>query len=369
MNYNVTFKKPMVGFSTGSYENGEEAKIVKKAFLSDSSGSFFYKLLESIYNGFLKQSDVKQSKIEHFLILIDDEENIAKTYINELDFIGKAIPKKEVKKGDDIHKKDLAGITKLEIKDVDIPSNNGIIIFFQVGWKRALYFNLLPVESDNQLMNVEEELADIYEYLLFSELFDLEVIEKGYELGWFPFISIIGDRYENILNRLSENKDIEDTEKRIIDSVKENELDNMLKRWENSNLLNEHIEILEKGIERYKNDDFIASISCVWTRIEGVLRSFYESEEYPTQQKLSENIEALIENIAPSTYLPSQFKDYLKSYYFNNFNVEKGELQLSRNSISHGVAQIKDFDKKRALTGLLIIDQLVYYHKLYVSTS
>ncbi len=59
--------------------------------------------------------------------------------------------------------------------------------------------------------------------------------------------------------------------------------------------------------------------------------------------------------------MPSAFLNYLKDIVFADFNLETGQLDLSRHSSSHGVAKAEDYTKAKALQTILVLDQIYFY--------
>jgi hypothetical protein len=51
----------------------------------------------------------------------------------------------------------------------------------------------------------------------------------------------------------------------------------------------------------------------------------------------------------------------LKDAIFPKFDLEKGEIVLSRHTSSHGIAKVEDYSKIRAIQMILILDQLYFY--------
>jgi len=65
-------------------------------------------------------------------------------------------------------------------------------------------------------------------------------------------------------------------------------------------------------------------------------------------------------NFMYSYLLPTKFYQYLNDIYFKEFR--PGETpDISRHSVSHGVADKSDFSLKSATIGLLIVNQLLFY--------
>jgi hypothetical protein len=137
----------------------------------------------------------------------------------------------------------------------------------------------------------------------------------------------------------------------------------LMERFKKQSVLEPHIKFFVRGIEHYIAKDYISSISVVWSRIEGILRYAFSGPKKPSQKSLTENIVDIVANqsILPEIFFPYRFRDYLLAYYFRDFDLAKQELQVSRHSVGHGVADPATYDQKRALIGILIVDQLVYY--------
>lgn len=101
--------------------------------------------------------------------------------------------------------------------------------------------------------------------------------------------------------------------------------------------------------------------------MEGVLRFLYTGKEpKPSQKKLLENMKEVLINrtVPPLSYLPALFEEYLRTFYYRDFTLNKSAVDLARHSHSHGVSSSQDYDRKKALVGLLMIDQLFYYIRI-----
>ncbi|MBF7065402.1 hypothetical protein [Aliarcobacter butzleri] len=141
-------------------------------------------------------------------------------------------------------------------------------------------------------------------------------------------------------------------------------LPSFLEKWRNSHIFNEHIELLERAVERFIEKDYISSTSILFPRIEGVLRSINQSinsTKY-TQMNLAKAPMQMskIQKERYSRILPSKFSDYLSKIYFANFAPEK-PADISRNSVGHGVANSSEFSLKSSIIGFLVLEQLFYH--------
>jgi hypothetical protein len=129
--------------------------------------------------------------------------------------------------------------------------------------------------------------------------------------------------------------------------------------------------ILESGIHSYLSDDaegFIACIKILLTEIEGIVRLHYFKE---TGKGKDVHIPNLINHVfdkgniktgsEESLFFPRDFLYYLKEAIFPQFDLERGDIALSRHTSSHGVAKAEDYSKIRAVQMILILDQLYFY--------
>ena len=60
-------------------------------------------------------------------------------------------------------------------------------------------------------------------------------------------------------------------------------------------------------------------------------------------------------------FLPDDFDVYLWEFYFSSFELERGDINLSRHSLAHGVAKESEFNKIKAFQAILIMDQISFY--------
>lgn len=202
--------------------------------------------------------------------------------------------------------------------------------------------------------------------MTFDEVFRLTETDfkKLFDIGWFPFVGILGTQFEKLSNTITDNVDPTKAIESICNSFDDDALDEMLKRFEKYVFLEEHIPFLETGIERLKAGDYLSSVHVVWPRIEGLMRKLLGySNERPSQRKLAETLRDHVVTNKPFSqlYLPVRFCEYLLAAYFKDFVPTDAEVEISRHSLAHGTANNTDFSKQKALIGLLIVEQIAYY--------
>ena len=181
---------------------------------------------------------------------------------------------------------------------------------------------------------------------------------------WFPFILFTNDLRGRFLAAASAKSNL-DTFLGEIDSELRNASPGLIKRIESHSLFAEHDILLLHAIRRYLENDPISTTAIVYPRLEGLLRAMHlnsGSTVKVTQSIMAETaVAARIASKDGVLLVPDRFRTYLKNVYFANFSPASAQNEVSRHSVSHGVADQEKFDQKSALLGLLILDQLTYF--------
>jgi hypothetical protein len=138
----------------------------------------------------------------------------------------------------------------------------------------------------------------------------------------------------------------------------------MLDSWRNHTTFQPHIVIFERAVERFLNDDFVSCTGLLFPRIEGLLRTHLKGirvEERASPSQLTQT--AVASQIANDQclLLPHKFAQYLEDVYFANFNPVATNIDISRHSVAHGVAETATFNEKSATIGLLVVHQLFFF--------
>lgn len=128
--------------------------------------------------------------------------------------------------------------------------------------------------------------------------------------------------------------------------------------------------ILEAGVNAFlecNNDGYITCIKTLISEIEGIIRFQYLRDTHKGKAKLQTLLTHIIEKGREKTgsdvslFLPLEFLSYLRDNVFADFNLETGQLDLSRHSSTHGVAKPEDYTKTKALQTILVLDQIYFY--------
>ncbi len=356
------------GFAEHAAAPDQKLAVCTRGFFTPDDGYRFYSKLESLQSLALRpyfEAGGLPATITHFLVVMQGE--MGQVFVNEPPILVNMVGRRAITAGEKIYKSDVGGIGAVRFVDLEISPNSGIIFYFTIGWRRGLFFDLRPLEGE-PLGDIDRILGEHYDRLWFSDLYSIpnELWSKIFDTGWFPFIHLIGGTFESLPHFL-ERGIVPAWENGVLEQIKENHLREWIDAWRDIEELREHIPFVERAVERYAAGDFVSTISILWPRIEGMLRHLYLGpEEKPGQKKLLANVREIMEKKAeaPNSYLPGLFEQYLLRYYFRDFSVKENRVDLARHSLAHGVTKAGDYDKKRALQGFLILDQLACYARL-----
>jgi hypothetical protein len=369
MKYDIQ-AEPIAGFSAQAAAEGQNVMMLVKGFFTPDDGHMFYRMLDAVDAHFLgpyREIGQSVSMIDHCLVLLGPDGQ-ATVYVNHLPIMITMMARRSMQAGEEVKRSDIGPIKEVNVGDIVLPPDKAVLFYFSVRWRRGIYVNFMPLQGEPE-GNLNRVLGQAFEKLWFAELLSIpgNLWPRIFSLGWFPFISLIGGPFEELLGFL--DRDIAHVwEEKITARYDEPTLNTMLESWRKVRLLEEHIAFLERGVERYLAGDYLSAVGNIWPRIEGILRFIYAGpEQKPGQRALLADMRKVLEEkvVVPETYMSSLFGEYLLAFYYRDFALQPGEpVDLSRHSHAHGVAAPETYDRKKALLALLIVQQLVHYIKI-----
>lgn len=372
-NFSIPIENAIIGFSLETKrtsKDGEMIQIAVREFLRDSDGELFYACLDQISGLFLRDWMIKESRSESTInnCLIFLYNNVANIYIN-IPTVMNIIAKRRLESGCAIIKDDIADIRQIDFPGIKMESDCGIIYIFSNGWRRGLYFDLIPIQQSKKQhdpVDLKTLFASLHSYLIFPEVHELDptIKKQLIKSGWFPFIRILGKPFEKIHQAIKYEFPIVDVSLEVIDTFKDEAIKDMVDAWMNKEILKKHETVIRRGIERFIDGDYISSIHVLFPRIEGIMRYIYLGEKIiPNSNRLVDKLTSVSQGRSEnsSLFLPEDFNEYLKQFYFSSFDLETGKIDLSRHSCAHGVAREDDFNKVKAFQAILILDQISFY--------
>ncbi len=364
------------GFSVSNARPGEKVDLLANAFLT-SDDNDFHRYMNLIYNYYLSKTGMPARTIHRFVIVLHQDLK-ADIYLNDFQMMMHTRYKRKISIGEKVYINDIADIDQVSFPEVSISEKDCIIYCFREGWKFGLYFDFkqfLPPETKLNVANLNKVLGKCHSYLLFQNVYDtlqneIRLSEMSKD-GWFPFIQLLGSDYD-LLFEIYENKfDFENRIQKFVNGFTKDRIEKFIQYWWENSIFSEKKSILEAGIKGYAEntaEGFITCIKTIYSEIYGILTIFY-FDKYQKAGKIRDLIQEIKNEVVIKTasdlslLLPKNFGDYLENVFFKNFNLETDELDLSRHSVDHGLAKVEDYNKMKALQGILILDQLSFYLK------
>ena len=364
----IDLGNPPAGFALKSAKKGELVQLVYREFISTEDGQYFIHRLEGLANSILERmpSQIKPSQVDHMLVIYNSDGK-ATVCVNKLEVRALAQVTRSVQAGENVYKDDLSGIKSFDI-GVSIPIDSGFLFLFSVGWRKGLFYDFGPIcgpDAEVRKYDINSVLAQAYCHVLFQERFSVTDAEWAslFSSQWFLFLGLRDSTINTLISYIRSGMDPDEKLNDIVSEVKER-VPQMLNSWCKHSAFLPHMEILERAIDRFQDDDHISCTGLLFPRIEGILRTHHSClgiQKSPSAKNLTESAVADKIQTEISLLLPHRFDDYLRSVYFKNFDPNSRDIDVSRHSVSHGVATASKFDKKSAVIGILIIHQLFYF--------
>lgn len=364
----IDLENPPAGYVLKPAKEGEYSQIVYREFTSTEDGQYFIKRLEGWPDNILHTlpDEISPSQIDHMLAICHRDGKVH-VCVNELEIIASVRAAGAIEAGTKVTKDHFADVERLEL-GLSIPDDAGFMFLFSVGWRKGLFYDLGPVSGSDtkpRQYDVGTILGQAYCHVLFQERFAISETEWNsfFETKWFPFIGLRHSTIDTLINHIQSGWDPDENLESIIYEIK-NKLPQMLESWRNNSSFIPHISILERAVERFQNDDYISCTGLLFSRIEGLLRTHYTNlgiQTSPSSDTLTNSaVSSKIKN-EKSLLLPRRFEEYLRNVYFANFDSTAQNIDVSRNSVGHGVADASQFNRKFAVIGILIVHQLFYF--------
>ena len=358
------------GFSLTNVKKDNYFWLLTRA-TTNSDEPEFYKYIEQLSNPVFNKVGVFPNAVYQFLILIHNDLS-ADLYINDFPVNIEIMAKRDMKKMEPVTQRDIADIRRLKFPNIKMVETDKVICCFKVGWKFGLFFDLNR-ELDTDDMSLT--LGTLYRYLSFQYVYEVLETETQFEEmikdGWFPFIEIIGAEYKSLSETYQNKFHFEDTIDKIVSNFDKARIERITNRWWRNKIFTEKKDILQAGFNAFLRGDNEGYINCIKTllpEVEGIIRYQYLKDTGKGKNiGLKELLPHLIEKGGEKTgadyslLLPLPFLRYLKDVVFSHFDLETGQVDLSRHSVSHGVARAEAYTKVRALQTILVLDQIYFY--------
>ena len=367
MPYNIELREFPAGYAVTAAHAGEMVRICFREFTSTEDGQHFIQRLEGLVDSVLQAlpATLPPSQIDNMMAIFYPGGSTT-VYVNELDVRLHVRTATAVSGGDNVFKDDIAVLERLAF-DFEIPKHTGFLYLFSSGWRKGLFYDLGPVLADHEPRQYDPTsiLAQAYSRVLFQERFSISDSEWEQLLNakWFPFVGLSNSTIDKLISYVRSGWDPNEEIANIVAEVRER-VPQMLETWRRHTLFASHIAILERGVTHFLNEDYISASGLLYPRIEGILRTHHsklDTRAPSTQSNLSDSAVISKSGNEWSLLLPYRFRSFLKEVYFASFDETSEIIDVSRNSVGHGVANVFTLDERAAAVAILTIHQLSYF--------
>lgn len=360
------------GIAIESAQPNQMTRIQMAGFASSEDGDKLIEYLQGISDIYLANTSEprrwKESLIDHFLAIVRPDCS-ATLYINELNFRISVTAKRALSAGEEVRSDDIADVERLRIDNVSIPANAGFVFLFSSGWRKAVYFDYVPLQDNgnpNRPYDIEILLGQIWSYVHFRDRVRIsDVAWQGIRrLGWFPFIGLQTRTIKSMQTHAVEGWSADG----LVSEIK-NDIAMLIpvlrERILNESILESHRTMFLTAIRHYEQGDYASCASILYPRLEGLLRSCLNSRGGKKKANQNSLVKLIEESVPPdrrthSLLLPDRFKSYIEGVYFANFT-GSSDAPISRHSVSHGVASESQLCAPEAsMKAILILHQLLH---------
>lgn len=369
MPFEIHFDKLPVGFVAAV--TSERVLVRARGFSSSEDGDDFIRLLEGVSDMILSRAprelQYRESMVDH-LVAIVRKDKTALVYVNEIPLIMQCQVKQAVAKGQEVYFDQLADVNRLQLRGVAVPADAAVAVILSSRWRKGLYFDFEPVIPNGgaaRSYDLEQTLGGAMAYLSFQNRININDQQWAEFLRqkWFPFICLGADLVREMTFRAKDGQSIDELIEKIEHEVKAI-IPNLRAGFAKKVYFQDHLAVLEKGLDHFEHGDYLSCTGLLYPRIEGVIRSYHSAvagDQKATQAALARSAVADPKHTRHefSLLLPERFRHFLEQVYFASFD-PSSVTHVSRNSVAHGVAPESAMSLKAALLGVLIIDQLSY---------
>jgi hypothetical protein len=361
----------IAGFAAADMPPKSYGWVLMRAFVC-SDDSSFYTYSDQISKMFLNRYFI--DGINRYLILIHSDSS-ADVYVNEFPLVFKALAKRDINAGEPIKSNDIADISEIRFPGINIKESDCVIFCFKKGWKFGLFFDFGPADGKSVLdmENLFHDLGGYYRYLSFQELYLILENEPLFGAmfadGWFPFIQLLGGDFEELAACYKHESDFPGNVDRFLSRFDKERIKTFTNRWWKNQFFERKRQILEAGVDAYLLGTQAGYINCVktlYSEIDGIVRMRYvdEKKKKPSFPELVDYVKQKAEGkFGPrkSLCFSDVFYRYLNEVVFKNFDLKTGQIDLSRHSALHGVADQTQYTKNKAIQAILVLDQMYFY--------
>jgi hypothetical protein len=355
----------MIGFAAEAGRPQSRVRVEVSGFHTFDEGLPFYHMLEA-FDPFLNAMGIGPCQVGNMLVVLGPKNTFIYADGN-LPMIMQARPKRSWKAGESVFRDDIAGIDVLDFPNLQPPEDVGFLLLLSVGWRRGMCFDLRPLSPDHPAPSsdafdaVKRMGGMVLAHLWFTERFLLSPDDwaKILAAGWFPFVFLPHDRWQDIFGAIQNGWDLSGSEQKIHDLWLAG-CDDRLAVWRANVHFASHVDFLDRAIRAYKDGDWLTVVSLAAPRVEGLLRRAFGAwgKQREVLDKLAESVER--QEHARSLLFPDRLRQYFEKVFFRFVQFSDPDLPQTRHTLAHGLVEAGKLTRKEALTLLLLIDHILY---------
>ncbi len=359
---------PPAGYAVTSARASETVSVQFREFTSTEDGQHFIQRLEGLPNHILQKlpAPIPASKVDHMLALCR-RDGSATVYLNELELRALVRASRPNEAGEPVTRDDFVDVERLEI-GVQVPKDVGALFIFSVGWRKGLFYDFGPVGGPSPRPR-EGDIAAIlgrcYCQVLFQERFGISDTEWRdlFRAQWFPFAALRAVTIDKLIDHVRAGREPDEILDDIVGEVKET-IPRMLQGWRNHSSFKPHLDILERAVDRFRqDDDYIGCTGLLYPCIESLRRTHLHAttKGQDTQETLDQATAGAKLEREQSPLLPRRFQHYLDDVYLPTFSpTPQHDAEVPRDSEVQGTTSTSRLGRKSAVIGILIIHQMFY---------
>ena len=284
----------------------------------------------------------------------------ADLHVNDFTTHVEIMAKRRVEAGTMVNEGDIADIRRVRLPEIAVGPQDKLVYCFKAGWKFGLFFDLGSPRTST-LDDIEVMCGTLCRYLSFQHVYDgLTGLDAALMRsdGWFPFAELLGRDFRRLRDAYSPGADCDGLVERLMAGFTPERLNDIMARWWTKPAFMAKRDLLEAGVQAFTAGTRQGDIQCIKTlfsEIEGLIRAVYLEDTGKGRAGIADLLKHIVargrakSGSDQSLLLPTEFLTYLEEVLFAHFNVDMADIELSRNSSSHGVARGADYTRARAL--------------------
>ncbi|MDR6626948.1 hypothetical protein [Caulobacter segnis] len=356
------------GIAASSGRPGEMMTVITR-YAGTSDNYTFHRIASGIVDVLAQNSSDRAlgSRVEgaSFALAVIKADESAQLYLDNTDVVMSARIKRDVKAGEALYLQDISDIISIDFPNVEIASEDQVIVLFRERFRHALYVNL---GRNFDRGDMTSSLGRLLRYMRYTEAYAVQSNPELFDIliarGWFPFIEINHQEFAHIFGALDDETELDKVELSTVEAFTASRVEAMLERWLRQPAFRRREAVLRVGVEAFLAGSAIAAIKTLITEIEGVLQDAH-IEAKGLSAKTRDLVEFATSNAiaragaSDTLSLPPEFQRYLMLNIFESFD-PLGTDRAARHSVSHGSAPPEAYTMRRALQVLLTLDQISF---------